>query len=188
MIGTERFGHTPVRGTYGEQVWRSTVVAIARSAGNPGTLTSTMSWHPGGGWTTTCQLHTVSPVVPTPSARAGRRHSRTLSLLRRPHDHHRDLRARGCAQQYSPDQPGGPRFARDSLLEGTGFEPPVPRKAPGVVVVSVLVRADFSVSLESSRGEMSPSLKTSVVSRGTGGSNPVPSSGESGANLLLIGQ
>jgi hypothetical protein len=34
----------------------------------------------------------------------------------------------------------------DSLLEGTGFEPSVPRKALGVVVVSVLVRADFSVS------------------------------------------
>ena len=46
-------------------------------------------------------------------------------------------------------------FAADSPLEGTGFEPSVPRKAPGVVVVSVLVRADFSVSLESSRGEMS---------------------------------
>jgi hypothetical protein len=24
---------------------------------------------------------------------------------------------RGCAQQYSPDQPPGPRFAHDSLLE-----------------------------------------------------------------------
>jgi hypothetical protein len=34
-------------------------------------------------------------------------------------------------------------FARDtdSLLEGTGFEPSVPPKAPGVLVVSVLVRA-----------------------------------------------
>jgi hypothetical protein len=27
------------------------------------------------------------------------------------------------------------RFSRDSPLEGTGFEPSVPRKAPGVVVV-----------------------------------------------------
>jgi hypothetical protein len=24
---------------------------------------------------------------------------------------------RGCAKQYSPDQPRGPRFAHDSLLE-----------------------------------------------------------------------
>jgi uncharacterized protein (UPF0335 family) len=33
----------------------------------------------------------------------------------------------------------------DSPLEGTGSEPSVPRKAPDVVVVSVLGRADFSV-------------------------------------------
>ena len=32
----------------------------------------------------------------------------------------------GCAQQYSLDQPGGPRFARDSLLEEDGFELLVP--------------------------------------------------------------
>jgi hypothetical protein len=36
-------------------------------------------------------------------------------------------------------------FASDSPLEGTGFEPSVPRKAPDVVMVSVLGRADFSV-------------------------------------------
>jgi hypothetical protein len=35
---------------------------------------------------------------------------------------------RGGAQQYSLDQPRGPRFAHDSLLEGGGFEPSVPRK------------------------------------------------------------
>jgi hypothetical protein len=35
---------------------------------------------------------------------------------------------RGCAQQYSPDQPRDPRFAHDSLLEGNGFELPVPRE------------------------------------------------------------
>jgi hypothetical protein len=39
----------------------------------------------------------------------------------------------------------GVRFAPDSLLEETGFEPSVPRKAPAVAVVSLLVRADFSV-------------------------------------------
>jgi hypothetical protein len=27
-----------------------------------------------------------------------------------------------AAQQYSPDQPRGPRFAHDSPLEGDGFE------------------------------------------------------------------
>ena len=32
----------------------------------------------------------------------------------------------------------------DSPLEGTGFEPSVPREAPGILVVSVLVPADFS--------------------------------------------
>jgi hypothetical protein len=35
-------------------------------------------------------------------------------------------------------------FARDSPLEGTGFEPLVPQKALGVLAVSVLVRADSS--------------------------------------------
>jgi hypothetical protein len=34
------------------------------------------------------------------------------------------------------------RFAPDSTLEGTGFEPSVPREAPGILLVSVLVRAD----------------------------------------------
>jgi hypothetical protein len=36
------------------------------------------------------------------------------------------------------------RFATDSPLEGTGFEPLVPRKALGVLAVSALVRADSS--------------------------------------------
>jgi hypothetical protein len=61
------------------------------------------------------------------------------------------------------------RFVADSLLEGKGFEPSVPRRAPGVVVASLLVRADFSVGGGSSRGDMSP-LETLVVSGGTGGS------------------
>jgi hypothetical protein len=33
------------------------------------------------------------------------------------------------------------KFAYDSLLEGTGFEPSVPREAPGIPVVSALGRA-----------------------------------------------
>jgi hypothetical protein len=36
-------------------------------------------------------------------------------------------------------------FATDSPLEEAGFEPSLPLKAPGALVVSVLVRADFSV-------------------------------------------
>jgi hypothetical protein len=56
-------------------------------------------------------------------------------------------------------------FADDSPLEETGFEPSVPRKAPAVVLVWVLVRADFSVSGESSEGDMSPSRNLACVTR-----------------------
>jgi hypothetical protein len=48
------------------------------------------------------------------------------------------------------------RFAEDSPLERTGFEPSVPRKAPDVGGASVPVRAEFFVGGESSRGHMSP--------------------------------
>jgi hypothetical protein len=72
----------------------------------------------------------------------------------------------------------------DSPLEGTGFEPSVPRKALGVVLVLSRVRADFSV-----RGDQAEAtwalLEPLVVSCGTDGSNPVSSSGESGANLTF---
>ena len=37
------------------------------------------------------------------------------------------------------------RFARDSPVEGTGFEPPVPQEAFGVVVAPVCIRADFAL-------------------------------------------
>ena len=53
------------------------------------------------------------------------------------------------------------RFSRDSLLEERGFEPSVPLKAPGVVVVLVLARADFSVGGEASRGDISRSRNLS---------------------------
>ena len=43
------------------------------------------------------------------------------------------------------------RFVVDSALEGTGFEPSVPREAAGILVISVLVRADFSACRESSK-------------------------------------
>jgi hypothetical protein len=42
------------------------------------------------------------------------------------------------------------KFA-DSPLEGAGFEPSVPREAAGILVISVLVRADFSACRESSK-------------------------------------
>jgi hypothetical protein len=74
------------------------------------------------------------------------------------------------------------RFVADSPLEGTGFEPLVPLKERGGVVVSVLVRADFPVTGKSSRGDVSP-LGNLVVSHGTNSSNPASSSSESGANL-----
>ena len=56
-------------------------------------------------------------------------------------------------------------FAADSTLEGAGFEPSVPQKAPGVLVVSVLARAEFSVDGESSRGELSRFWKLGRVTR-----------------------
>ena len=46
--------------------------------------------------------------------------------------------------------------------------------------VSVRFRSDFSVGGEPTRGD----IERLVVSHGTDGSNPVPSSGESGANLI----
>jgi hypothetical protein len=73
----------------------------------------------------------------------------------------------------------GTRFALDSPLEGTGFEPSVPQEAPGILVVSVLVRADF-FSRPGNQAEVTwARIQNLVVSRGTDGSNPAPSSGES---------
>jgi hypothetical protein len=73
-------------------------------------------------------------------------------------------------QTFPPTPDIGPdpdweEFAPDSPLEGTGFEPSVPRDAPGVVVVPVPVRADFSLGRESSRGEMNPSQNPGRVTR-----------------------
>jgi hypothetical protein len=73
------------------------------------------------------------------------------------------------------------KFAVDSLLEGTGFEPPGP--AEGARRRHRVDFADFPLAGESSRHDMTPS-ENLVVSRGTGGSNPAPSSGESRANLI----
>jgi PAS domain S-box-containing protein len=57
------------------------------------------------------------------------------------------------------------RFARDSPLEEAGFEPSVPRKTPGIIMVSVLVRAASSVGRESSTGDLSPSRSLGRVTR-----------------------
>src|SRR5262245_47129241 len=43
-----------------------------------------------------------------------------------------------------------------SLVEGTGFEPMVPRKAPSIVVVLVSFAPAFPVSGYSRRGDISP--------------------------------
>jgi len=43
------------------------------------------------------------------------------------------------------------RSSPDSLVEHKGFEPSVPREAAGILVISVLVRADFSACRESSK-------------------------------------
>jgi len=67
----------------------------------------------------------------------------------------------------------------DSLLEGTGFEPSVPpRKGADASCVGSL-SPDLSVGGEPTRGD----IERLVVSRGTDGSNPIPSSKESAANL-----
>jgi hypothetical protein len=73
------------------------------------------------------------------------------------------------------------RFARDSPLEGTRFEPSVPRGKGPTLRVPVLFRSDFSVGREPTRGD----IEGLVVSRGTDGSNPAPSTGESCANLIF---
>src|SRR6202040_3718460 len=73
------------------------------------------------------------------------------------------------------------RFARDSPLEGTGFEPSVPRGKGPTLRVSVLFRPDSSVGGEPTRGD----IERLVVSCGTDGSNPVPSREESANHRFL---
>src|SRR5215813_11659869 len=67
-----------------------------------------------------------------------------------------------------PAEPGERRrdgqFA-DSPLEEAGFEPPVSLKAPGVLVVSVVVRAEFSVGEEPSGCDMSGPRKLRRLTR-----------------------
>jgi hypothetical protein len=65
------------------------------------------------------------------------------------------------------------RFARDSPLEEAGFEPPVP-----------LANESVSLSGRECREGQKGSLVSVSILGGTGGSNLVPSSGESSANLI----
>ena len=58
-------------------------------------------------------------------------------------------RVRGGAR--SSDDGRAIRSSPDSPLEGTGFEPSVPREAASILLISVLVRADFSACRESSK-------------------------------------
>ena len=68
------------------------------------------------------------------------------------------------------------KFAVDSLLEGAGFEPSVPHKKQPFLAAAV-------------RSRNSPSAtKTGSFLPGTDGSNPSPSSEESGANLVPFDQ
>jgi hypothetical protein len=60
----------------------------------------------------------------------------------------------GLSHRRTARRRGSNKFAADSSLEEAGFEPSVPRKAPAVVVLSVLVRAEFSDGGASSRGDM----------------------------------
>jgi hypothetical protein len=64
----------------------------------------------------------------------------------------------------------------DSPVEGAGFEPSVPRGCARRVVCRFSCAPTFSVGGELSRGD----IQRLVVSRGTDGSNPSPSSRESG--------
>jgi hypothetical protein len=63
-------------------------------------------------------------------------------------------------------------FAPDSPLEGDGFEPSVP-----------VAKKPVSVAEGELRGIEGGSPQTVVFFRGTDGSNPSPSSGESAANF-----
>src|SRR6516165_7000183 len=75
--------------------------------------------------------------------------------------------------------------AAESAREEAGFEPSVRGRPPASLEASAIVRTVFSVSgIKQSRDE--PSRKW-LVSRGTDGSNPASSSGESGELPTRVG-
>jgi hypothetical protein len=61
-----------------------------------------------------------------------------------------------------------------------------PGRHPASLSVAVTFPPDYFLRREIRRGEMRR-CEISLVSRGTGGSNPASSSGESGANLTFCG-
>ena len=82
-------------------------------------------------------------------------------------------------------------FGADSLLEGTGFELPVPRAMQGRPKAIIDGFGCMPPSLDSAaavggdqrRRAKAKSRNRSLIARGTGSLNPPPSSGESVANL-----
>jgi hypothetical protein len=70
------------------------------------------------------------------------------------------------------DTPAATRFVADSVLEGDGFEPSVPGTKEPVFV------AEGELRIAGTNG----AAKKGCFLRGTDGSNPSPSSGESAAN------
>src|SRR6516164_5872500 len=82
-------------------------------------------------------------------------------------------------------------FGADSLLEGTGFELPVPRAMQGRPKAIIDGFGCMPPSLDSAaavggdqrRRAKAKSRNRSLIARGTGSSNPPPSTGKSVANL-----
>src|SRR6267378_2124421 len=72
------------------------------------------------------------------------------------------------------------KFAADSALEGTGFEPSVPRDTTNLSSRLWLVPANRKVGAKENRH-----TKVGPFPRGTDGSNPVPSSAESANHRFL---
>ena len=83
------------------------------------------------------------------------------------------------------------RFAPDSPLEGDGFELPVPRAMQARLEAKIAgfgcVRRRLSAAAVGGHQLMrkAKSRNRTLIARGTGSSNPSPSSGESSANLIF---
>src|SRR5262249_53348623 len=76
------------------------------------------------------------------------------------------------------------QFVVDSSLEETGFEPSVPRDTPRFREGLMSLLLDYALTEKSARTR-ADTTTTPGAFRGTDGSNPVPSSKESGATLSL---
>src|SRR5215470_10475456 len=83
------------------------------------------------------------------------------------------------------------RFVSDSALEGEGFELPVPRAMQARLKAKIAASAacrrrssEAAVGGHQLRSKAKSRNRTPIA-RGTGSSNPFPSSGDSAANLSL---